>query len=63
MCYCILQLYDLGNEHGRREFLDDLFTFMQKRGKVVTGRPIKRCNRHNKDFERKILLYILTKKQ
>ena len=28
----ILQLYELGTEPERKEFLDDLFTFMQKRG-------------------------------
>lgn len=30
----ILQLYELGTEPERKEFLDDLFTFMQKRGKM-----------------------------
>ena len=28
----VLQLYELGTEPERKEFLDDLFTFMQKRG-------------------------------
>lgn len=26
------QLYEIGHEPGRKDFLDDLFTFMQKRG-------------------------------
>lgn len=30
-CY-LLQLYELDNDPKRKEFLDDLFTFMQKRG-------------------------------
>ena len=29
-----LQLYELSDEPKRREFLDDLFQFMQKRGKL-----------------------------
>ena len=28
-----LQLYELSDDAKRREFLDDLFSFMQKRGK------------------------------
>lgn len=31
LCY-LLQLYELDNDPKRKEFLDDLFTFMQKRG-------------------------------
>lgn len=30
--WLLLQLYELGSEPERKEFLDDLFTFMQKRG-------------------------------
>lgn len=28
-----IQLYELSNDPKRKEFLDDLFSFMQKRGK------------------------------
>ena len=28
------QLYELGTEPERKEFLDDLFSFMQKRGEL-----------------------------
>lgn len=28
------QLYELDNDPQRKEFLDDLFVFMQKRGKI-----------------------------
>lgn len=31
--YFPFQLYELDNDPKRKEFLDDLFTFMQKRGK------------------------------
>lgn len=34
------QLYELGSEPERKEFLDDLFTFMQKRGTPVNRVPI-----------------------
>ncbi|KAK2554496.1 Protein dead ringer-like protein [Acropora cervicornis] len=34
------QLYELGAEAERKEFLDDLFTFMQKRGTPVNRVPI-----------------------
>ncbi|XP_067936550.1 AT-rich interactive domain-containing protein 3C-like [Watersipora subatra] len=34
------QLYELGDEPDRREFLDDLFAFMQKRGSPVNRIPI-----------------------
>lgn len=30
-----MQLYELDNDPNRKEFLDDLFTFMQKRGKAT----------------------------
>lgn len=33
--WLLLQLYELGSEPERKEFLDDLFTFMQKRGEWV----------------------------
>ena len=33
--FSIFKLYELGTEPERKEFLDDLFTFMQKRGKIV----------------------------
>jgi len=29
------QLYEIDDEPGRKEFLDDLFTYMQKRGKQM----------------------------
>ena len=29
---CDLQLYDMSPDPNRKEFLDDLFSFMQKRG-------------------------------
>ena len=32
--FSIFQLYELSEEPKRREFLDDLFSFMQKRGKT-----------------------------
>ena len=28
------QLYEIDDESGRKDFLDELFTFMQKRGKL-----------------------------
>lgn len=31
--YSILQLYEINDDPKRKEFLDDLFSFMQKRGK------------------------------
>lgn len=34
MCF-FFQLYELDNDPKRKEFLDDLFTFMQKRGRSV----------------------------
>ena len=41
-CYCKpsnlyshLQLYEIDDNPKRREFLDELFTFMQKRGKLL----------------------------
>ena len=34
------QLYDLDNDGSRRKFLDDLFSFMQKRGTPVNRIPI-----------------------
>ena len=33
----ILQLYEMSDDVKRKEFLDELFTFMQKRGKLMTG--------------------------
>ena len=33
--FICLQLYELSNDAKRREFLDDLFSFMQKRGKFL----------------------------
>lgn len=33
--FLFIQLYELGDEVDRKAFLDDLFTFMQKRGKFV----------------------------
>lgn len=32
-CAFLLQLYEIDDNPKRREFLDDLFAFMQKRGK------------------------------
>lgn len=46
------QLYELGDESDRKVFLDDLFTFMQKRGK----KTIHICVIHHK------LIYIYTDK-
>lgn len=34
------QLYEIDDEPGRKEFLDDLFTYMQKRGTPVSRIPI-----------------------
>ncbi len=34
-CFDFFQLYELSDEPKRKEFLDDLFAFMQKRGKEV----------------------------
>lgn len=31
----IFQLYEIDDESGRKDFLDELFTFMQKRGKKL----------------------------
>jgi len=31
-----LQLYEMSDDVKRKEFLDELFTFMQKRGELVT---------------------------
>lgn len=31
----LLQLYEINDDPKRKEFLDDLFSFMQKRGKLV----------------------------
>uniref|UniRef100_A0A4W3HTP3 AT-rich interactive domain-containing protein 3 n=1 Tax=Callorhinchus milii TaxID=7868 RepID=A0A4W3HTP3_CALMI len=36
----LLQLYELDSDPRRKEFLDDLFTFMQKRGTPVNRIPI-----------------------
>lgn len=33
----LLQLYELDDDVKRKEFLDDLFSFMQKRGKTCNG--------------------------
>ena len=33
--YALFQLYELSDEPKRREFLDDLFQFMQKRGNFL----------------------------
>lgn len=33
----VLQLYELDGDPERKEFLDDLFVFMQKRGKCVAS--------------------------
>lgn len=33
--FFILQLYELDSDPKRKEFLDDLFVFMQKKGEVV----------------------------
>lgn len=30
-----MQLYELDSDPNRKEFLDDLFTFMQKRGEAM----------------------------
>ncbi|ELU13411.1 hypothetical protein CAPTEDRAFT_64285, partial [Capitella teleta] len=38
--FFVLQLYELSDEPKRREFLDDLFSFMQKRGTPVNRIPI-----------------------
>uniref|UniRef100_A0A667YUV5 AT-rich interactive domain-containing protein 3 n=1 Tax=Myripristis murdjan TaxID=586833 RepID=A0A667YUV5_9TELE len=38
--YFLPQLYELDNDPNRKEFLDDLFTFMQKRGTPVNRIPI-----------------------
>lgn len=32
MCASFLQLYELSDDQDRKDFLDDLFFFMQKRG-------------------------------
>jgi len=32
---CWLQLYELSDDNKRKEFLDELFSFMQKRGKLI----------------------------
>lgn len=32
----LLQLYELNDDAGRKAFLDELFDFMQKRGKNLT---------------------------
>lgn len=48
ICFCVLlQLYELDNDPKRKEFLDDLFTFMQKRGKNKT---LSSSNRRNQIF-------------
>lgn len=31
----MFQLYEINDDPKRKEFLDDLFTFMQKRGKLI----------------------------
>jgi len=31
-----LQLYEMSDDVKRKEFLDELFTFMQKRGELIT---------------------------
>ena len=46
------QLYELNDDAGRKAFLDELFDFMQKRGKslnfVVFIREAKHCRRLRK---------------
>jgi len=32
----LLQLYEMSDDVKRKEFLDELFTFMQKRGELLT---------------------------
>lgn len=36
-CPLCLQLYELDTDPKRKEFLDDLFSFMQKRGEHLPG--------------------------
>ena len=38
-----LQLYELSDDQKRKEFLDDLFAFMQKRGKNFFTRQMQTC--------------------
>jgi hypothetical protein len=35
MLFCLFQLYEINDDPKRKEFLDDLFSFMQKRGKFI----------------------------
>ena len=35
MLFCFFQLYEINDDPKRKEFLDDLFSFMQKRGKSI----------------------------
>jgi len=35
MLFCLFQLYEINDDPKRKEFLDDLFSFMQKRGKSI----------------------------
>lgn len=42
------QLYELSHDPKRKEFLDDLFNFMQKRGmhcRVIISRHFESCDR------------------
>jgi len=34
--FLLLQLYEISDEPKRKEFLDDLFIFMQKRGELMS---------------------------
>lgn len=36
MLFVNMQLYELDSDPNRKEFLDDLFNFMQKRGKETS---------------------------
>jgi len=33
-----MQLYEMSDDVKRKEFLDELFTFMQKRGELIVSR-------------------------
>lgn len=41
--FIILQLYELDDDEKRKEFLDDLFSFMQKRGEWCLCSRVRVC--------------------
>lgn len=43
-----LQLYEINDDPKRKEFLDDLFSFMQKRGKLKSLSTSESCRNTSK---------------